>query len=98
MYIVLIALGVILSLLRGLVISILWGWFAVPLFGLPAIGIAYAIGLSTLLAGFFGVKISMEESKLDSKESTKLGVLRACINCVFMGLLLVTGAIAKAFL
>ena len=36
---------------RGYVFSILWGWFAVPLFGLPALSIATAIGLS-LLIGF----------------------------------------------
>ena len=34
---------------RGLVLTVLWGWFAVPVFGLPALGVASAIGLSVLL-------------------------------------------------
>ncbi len=38
--------------LRGLVLSLLWGWFIVPL-GLPAINIFHAYGLA-LLVGLFG--------------------------------------------
>lgn len=34
--------------IEGLVVSILWRWFAVPL-GFPVIGIAHAIGLSMLV-------------------------------------------------
>ena len=34
------ALLVPLAILRGWVLSILWGWFMVPVFGLPALGIA----------------------------------------------------------
>ena len=30
---------------RGYVVSVLWGWFAVPL-GLPSVDIAWAIGIS----------------------------------------------------
>jgi hypothetical protein len=40
------ALGVMWS---GFVLSILWGWFMVPL-GLPALGVAQAIGIA-LVAG-----------------------------------------------
>lgn len=34
--------------LNALALSILWGWFAVPL-GLPPIGVAMAVGLSTIV-------------------------------------------------
>jgi hypothetical protein len=37
-----------LVLLRGLVLADLWQWFVTPL-GAPRIGIAHAIGLSTIL-------------------------------------------------
>lgn len=37
-------------LARGLVLTILWGWFAVPVFGLPALSITAAIGLTVLLS------------------------------------------------
>lgn len=33
-------------LVHGLVVSTLWGWFVVPTFGLPDIGILTAAGLS----------------------------------------------------
>ncbi len=36
-------------LARGFVLTVLWGWFAVPVFGLPALGIAPALGLTVLL-------------------------------------------------
>ena len=35
--------------LGGWVISILWGWFIVPAFGLPAISIPTAIGIDLLV-------------------------------------------------
>jgi hypothetical protein len=34
------------AILRGWALSILWGWFAVPIFGLPALGVAQAIGIA----------------------------------------------------
>ena len=42
------ALGAIWS---GYVLTILWAWFVVPTFGLPALAIAPAIGLS-VVAGY----------------------------------------------
>lgn len=36
--------------LRGFVLAKLWLWFAVTTFGVPAIGIAQAIGLAMMLA------------------------------------------------
>jgi hypothetical protein len=51
--IVVAALLVILAIVpvlivHGFVVSIMWGWFMVPL-GVPAIGIAHAIGLAGML-------------------------------------------------
>lgn len=39
----------ILSIIRGFALSYLWGWFIVP-FGLPEIGVAWAIGISMIVA------------------------------------------------
>ena len=39
----------ILAIVRGFVLSYLWTWFLVP-FGLPEIGVAWAIGLSMIVA------------------------------------------------
>lgn len=37
---------VVAAILRGWALSILWGWFAMPVFGLPALGIAQAMGVA----------------------------------------------------
>lgn len=37
-------------ILKGWVLSILWGWFFVPLFGGPALKITSAIGINILFA------------------------------------------------
>lgn len=39
-------LMVVAAILRGWALTVLWGWFVVPLFGLPALGVAQAIGFS----------------------------------------------------
>ncbi len=46
-------------ILRGLVLSVLWGWFIVPVFGLPVLGILPAFGVAlivTYLVGYRGKK------------------------------------------
>ena len=35
---------------KGYVLSILWGWFAVPIFHLPPLGIAQAIAVSLVVS------------------------------------------------
>jgi len=35
---------------KGYVLSVLWGWFIVPIFGAPALGVVPAIGLAVMLA------------------------------------------------
>ena len=37
-------------IMNGFAISTLWGWFIVPMFGLPALSIPYAIGLSLIVS------------------------------------------------
>jgi uncharacterized membrane protein SpoIIM required for sporulation len=39
-------------LIRGYCLSVLWGWFVVPIFGLPALTIAGALGLALVLNYF----------------------------------------------
>lgn len=35
---------------RGYVLTVLWAWFVMPTFGLPALGIAPAIGLALVVS------------------------------------------------
>lgn len=37
------------AIFNGWVLSILWGWFFVPILGLPVIGVAQAIGIAIVV-------------------------------------------------
>ncbi len=37
------------SMLNGYALSVLWAWFMIPVFHLPALGIAQAIGISIVI-------------------------------------------------
>lgn len=39
----------LLTMWQGYVLTVLWGWFIVPL-GVPAIGVAHAVGFAAMLA------------------------------------------------
>ncbi len=63
--VVLVPLVAIASILNGYVLRILWGWFVVPLFHLPNLTIAQAIGL-TMVVGLL-----THRSRTDGREKTK---------------------------
>jgi len=42
-------LCILAVLMRGLCLSILWEWLIAPVFGVPALGVAPAIGLTVFL-------------------------------------------------
>ncbi len=44
------AMVALFAVYRGWVFAILWGWFAVPLFGLPALSIPAAIGIAMVVS------------------------------------------------
>lgn len=46
--ILMIAITYALCVWEGFAIKVLWGWFLVPQFGFPPIGIAHAVGISVL--------------------------------------------------
>lgn len=54
------------TIANGWALSTLWGWFIVPLFGLPALSIPYALGISTI-AGF--LLPANNTSKSDNKSN-----------------------------
>lgn len=39
----------VLAIWEGFVVSVLWGWFMVPMFHLPPMRIPYAIGIALLV-------------------------------------------------
>lgn len=60
------AASVPLTIYRGWVLSVLWGWFVGPLFGAPPLTIPFAIGLS-LIVGFL-TSHYRREPKVESNE------------------------------
>lgn len=61
------------ALWRGYVLSVLWGWFFVPIFHLPPLGVAQAIGIA-LVVGMFTMSTQKDGDK-ESGVSHKLGVI-----------------------
>jgi uncharacterized membrane protein len=71
-------------LMRGFVLTVLWGWFIVPVFGLPALGLAPALGLTVLLNYLFAAH-TREARSLGTIFQETLGVLVVgCILHLFM--------------
>lgn len=78
----------------GLAASVLWGWFAVPIFGLPALGVAQAYGIALVLRSFRGMMPG------DSKTDRSVGeVFARCIMLppLMCGMFLLIGWVAKAW-
>lgn len=59
---------VVTALAHGFVLSTMWGWFMVPLFHLPPMNIAYALGVSLVV----GMWTSKTSSKSDSKDTSAI--------------------------
>lgn len=73
-FVILIALS---SILNGYVLSVLWGWFMVPTFHVPALTLAPAIGLA-MVVSYLTYQISdCEESDKGFGEKIARGVAYA---------------------
>ncbi len=57
------------SVVRGITLSILWGWFAVPIFGLPPLSVTQAIAVS-LVVGFLFHQNQPETKAVDLEKAT----------------------------
>lgn len=64
-----IPLIVLSSIWRGYVLTVLWGWFIVPVFHLPALTIVVAIGVA-MVVGFLTYQ-QPEEKPNDTRSSTE---------------------------
>ena len=64
-----VCLAVIGSILNGWALSVPWGWFVVPTFNLPDLGIVHAFGLSMVINLFFVPPYSDSEYKKKISDS-----------------------------
>lgn len=61
--------------LRGFVLSVMWGWFMVPTFGLPPLGIASAFGVALMVGVLTQDPSAAKEKEKLSPGKTILKVL-----------------------
>lgn len=80
----LMAAGILLGINRAWCTTLLWNWFAAPVFGLPQLGIVNAYGL-VLLAAMF----TFHPKRDDLPQDTGKDIIHAL--SVFLGLLILTG-------
>jgi hypothetical protein len=55
------------AIAEGYVISVLWGWFVVPVFHLPTLTIPYALGFGSLAALLTNHKTGKEAEKEETE-------------------------------
>ncbi|MHA1839440.1 MAG: hypothetical protein ACTSYO_05740 [Candidatus Ranarchaeia archaeon] len=83
---------VLFSILNGVIIQTMWGWFVVPL-GASAIGLAHAIGLSLTVRFFTWRKASTK------KNETREEIVRDLLGGIIVPCsILVMGAIVHSFM
>ena len=58
-----ILVSIIASVINGWVPTVLWGWFIVPVFSLPALTIVQAIGVALIITFLTRHSISSDSSK-----------------------------------
>ncbi len=88
---------VVSALLNGWVLSILWGWFIVPTFGLPKLSVVTAIGIA-LTVHYLTYQYHKEAK---SEQDDELGILfmRSFLFVIFQPLLaLMVGWVVHKFM
>jgi len=79
---------------RGFVLSILWAWFAVPIFGLPALSITAAIGVALVIGFLVYQHQHYEDTRSDyQKIASSVGVV-----IFYPALVLLMGWVVTLFL
>jgi hypothetical protein len=93
MWLIQIGLLVLNTIAEGFVLSILWSWFMVTTFGLPAISIPVAIGISLL------VSVTTLRIRNENLENTDSGtvLIKALIRFFCLFLLLGIGWVVHFF-
>lgn len=73
------AVGVLLvvvsAILNGFVISVMWTWFVVPVFRLPALSVVQSIGLAMIVSVFIKDSIASGKNNGDSASDIAVKVI-----------------------
>jgi len=80
---------------KGYVLTVLWGWFVVPTFGLPALSLAPAIGMSMVVSFLTHQSDATKEQEGSSSERLAKAVAHALL---VPALVLGIGAVVRHFM
>lgn len=80
---------------KGYVLTVLWGWFVVPTFGLPVLAIAPAIGLSLVVSFLTHQSDATKEQDGSSSERFAKSVAHALL---MPAMVLGIGAVVRQFM
>lgn len=81
--------------LRGYVLTVLWAWFVIPAFGLPALALAPAIGLTMIVSFLTHQSDAVKEPEGDATKCISKAFAYAL---VLPALVLCTGWVVKQFM
>lgn len=81
-FLILVVVGTVAS---GYALSVLWGWFVVPTFELPALTIIQALGIS-LVVNYFTSDLQRTQEESKEKSYTKV-LFNACLKIVLRPLI-----------
>lgn len=82
-FLILLLVDVALYVLNGLVLQQLWGWFVIPLFHLPALSLAFAIGLAAVVKLLTHHQITSRKDETLS-ETVGASISHGLVNPVFV--------------
>lgn len=71
--------------LYGWALSVLWGWFVVPVFGAPQITVWYAYGLTLVAAMITGQTARVNGENKKAEWSTVIATMLSPLVIVFIG-------------
>ena len=83
-----VGIGIVSAILNGWAVSTLWGWFVVPIFGLPDLGILQAIGISLLISVFKTKGYDSKKDGGDAAIALLLAVIISPVLSVIVGYIL----------
>lgn len=86
----------VLTIIRGLVLQALWGWFIVTTFGLPELSLVEALGLS-LVVGFLTMHIDNDDPDNDSRSAGEKAFAGMFAGLFLYTFVYVMGAVIHAF-
>lgn len=82
------------AMVAGYVLHVLWGWFVAPLFGVPVITIAQALGLMLVVRSFVGLKYTPQTDKPYSTLLAEATLRPLVVGAVVLGV----GMVVKGFI